>query len=199
MCLTHNPETQSSRSPTKPSLPGMAFFMRAFCSVGFQPARADWKVCTTKLELAGRLLSLFGSEVAEDEAAEVVGDFAEAGGLEVGLGEEAGDVEGGNRFLQGVEGVVGFGEEGELHFTQGARGADGVAFDGAVAAAEDVQGAAGGAELDAAIVVVEVSEVQDALLEAEAGAADAGGFVVADVEAHGVVDAADDAVVGEVG
>src|SRR2546421_4339769 len=28
MCFTHNPEAQSSRSPTKPSLPGMAFFMR---------------------------------------------------------------------------------------------------------------------------------------------------------------------------
>jgi len=30
MCFTHNPEAQSSRSPTKPSLPGMAFFMRRY-------------------------------------------------------------------------------------------------------------------------------------------------------------------------
>jgi len=33
MCFTHNPEAQSSRSPTKPSLPGMAFFMRTFLTL----------------------------------------------------------------------------------------------------------------------------------------------------------------------
>ncbi len=83
-------------------------------------------------------LALFGGEVAEDEAAQVVGDFAEAGGLQGWLGEQAGDVEGGDALLQRVEDVVGFLEEGQLDFAQGARGADGVAFDGAIAAAQDI-------------------------------------------------------------
>src|SRR4051812_22602594 len=101
MRFTHNPETQSSRSPTKPSLPGMAFFMRRI-SVG--PAVPDRRFTVAnvrhsrtwvakKLKLARRLLAFFGSELAEDEAAQVVGDFAEAGGLELGPGQQTGHVE----------------------------------------------------------------------------------------------------------
>src|SRR5439155_18959529 len=77
--------------------------------------------------------------------------------------------------------------------------ADGVAADGAVAAAEDVGGAAGSADLSAAVAIEEIGEIEDALLEPQTGPAFAVGIVVADVQAHGIVECADDGVVGQVG
>ena len=78
MCFTHNPEAQSSRSPTKPSLPGMAFLCAHI------PTEAPH--VHAGLRSVSGALALFGGEVAEDEAAKVVGDFAEAGGREDGFG-----------------------------------------------------------------------------------------------------------------
>ena len=94
MRLTHNPETQSSQKPHKAVLARDGFFYAR--SFGGEREHAfEYVSMATNASVfsVGGALALFGGEFTEDEAAQVVGDFAEAGGLEVCFGERAGDVE----------------------------------------------------------------------------------------------------------
>ena len=78
MCFTHNPEAQSSLKPHKAVLARDGFFYARI----FEPPMGHG---FTQIRSMRSALALFGGQVAKDEAAEVVGDFAEASGSEDGV------------------------------------------------------------------------------------------------------------------